>query len=201
MIPRNSRREKSSLRWQNDRTVKLPCRYTNNRAEKVVEKKRKGLNPVSKKGLFWIFVNRVLDRFFLIIELRQVCESCEGTAHCGPLTPAHTRRRQDIPRGDWWYAFRVACLGSDCHLRIDSMGRRRAEPIIEKIIRDRFKKLGMPESKVKALLLECAEYVKAEDAKQKHPRFTDFNVEFPDPVAPFEIDLEDSVWIAEVEEK
>lgn len=167
-------------------------KWVNNRVLAETEKKRKGLNPVSKKGIFWQFVNRTLNKFFLKLDIEKVCEQCQGTSYCGPLTPAHTRRRQDIPRGDWWYAFRVAVLGSDCHRRIDEMGRRAAEPVIEQIIRDRFKKLGLTELMVKELLIECAEEVRAEDAKSAYPKFQEFVVEFPPPEAPYEIP--ESVW-------
>lgn len=126
---------------------------------------RKPLKKVAKKGNFWLFVSQILNKFFLKIEMPQRCEACDGSAYCGQLTPAHSRRRQDIRVGDWYYALRVAVLGVHCHFDIDAKGRRDAEPIIEEIIAKRFKAMGLTEDRVKELLLECAEEVQADNEK------------------------------------
>jgi hypothetical protein len=123
---------------------------------------RTPLKKVAKKGDFWIFVSKVLSKFFLRIELPRRCEACDGSAYCGPIQPAHSRRRQDIRVGDWYYAFRVAVLGNDCHFAIDRKGRRAAEPLIEAIIIDRFADMNLSEDQVKELLLECAAEVQTE---------------------------------------
>jgi hypothetical protein len=140
-------------------------------------KERKGLKPKGEKGHWWDFVSAILTRFFLKIEAPKVCQSCHGAGWCGPLTPAHTTRRQDIPKYDWYHAFRVVPLGSYCHNDIDELGRRDAEPVLEKLRADLlFKQLGLTEEKVEALLLECADELQAEDAKAKSPRFQEFVV-------------------------
>lgn len=169
-------------------------RWVNNRVLAETTQKRKGLNPVGKKTVFWQFVGAVLTKFFLKIELDKICEQCQGTSYCGPLTPAHTRRRQDIARLDWWYAFRVAVLGSECHRSIDELGRRAAEPILENIIRTRFKKMELKESDVKRLLIRCAQEVQAEQLARygERAKWQEYVVEFPEPEAPFEID--DSIF-------
>lgn len=128
-------------------------------------KGRTPLKKSAKKGDFWQFTSKVLTKFFLKIGMERRCEACDGTAYCGPITPAHSRRRQDIRVGDFYYALRVAVLGSDCHYRIDSKGRREAEPVIERIITERFAKMGLSEERVKRLLLECAAEVQKEDSK------------------------------------
>lgn len=137
---------------------------------------RKGLNKVSKKGDFWLFVSKVLNKFFLKIEMDRRCEKCDGTSYCGVLTPAHTRRRQDIRVGDWYYAFRVAVLGDACHFLIDSKGRREAEPIIERIITERNKRLGITEDRWKELLMECVDEIQKEDAVSKSPKYQHYVV-------------------------
>jgi hypothetical protein len=136
----------------------------------------KGLKKVARKGEFWIFVSKVLNRFFLKIDMPQRCEKCDGSRYGGPIQPAHSRRRVDIRVGDWWYAFRVAVLCNDDHFEIDKKGRRDAEPIIEKIIADRFKRMGLSEDRVKELLLESAAEIQAEDALKDKPRFQEFLV-------------------------
>lgn len=141
--------------------------------QRPLGKERKGLNRVGRKGLFWDFCSKILTAFFLKIELRRVCESCEGSAYCGPLTPAHSRRRNGIRVGDWYYALRVAVLGSYCHFDIDSKGGPAAEPIIEQLITDRFAKMGLTDEQVKALLLECA----AEVQNKNPEKYGEFLVE------------------------
>ena len=126
---------------------------------------RKAMNRTGEKGSWWIFVSAVLNRFFLRIAMPQRCELCDGTSYCGPIQPAHRKRRQDIRKFNWEEAFRVAVLGNDCHYEIDVKGRRAAEPIIENIIATRFKRMGLSEEKVKELLLECAKEVQAENEK------------------------------------
>lgn len=132
---------------------------------------RKPLKKVARKGTFWLFVSQILTRFFLKIEMPRRCEACDGSAYCGPITPAHTRRRVDIRVNDWHYALRVAVLGQQCHYDYDSQGRRAAEPLIEQIIADRFKKMGLSENRVRELLLETAAEVQADN-----PKFAEFLV-------------------------
>lgn len=123
---------------------------------------RKPLKKIAKKGEFWLFVSKILSKFFLRIDLPRRCELCDGSRYGGPIQPAHSRRRADIRVGDWWYALRCAVLCNDDHFEIDRKGRREAEPLIETIITDRFKKMGLSEDDVKALLLQCATEVQAE---------------------------------------
>lgn len=157
-------------------------RWTNNRGPAPDKGKRKGLRRVSKKGEFWLFVSQVLQKFFLKIELPRICEQCGGTSNCGYLDPAHSKRRQDIPIFDWWYAFRVAVLGRECHRRVDTMkgGRVAAEPIIEQIIQDRFDQLGLTELMVKELLIECAGEVQREQLPRygEKAKWQEYEVEF-----------------------
>lgn len=141
------------------------------RLKPASEKSR--LKKVGRKGIFWQFISKILTEFFLRIEMERRCEQCDGSAYCGPITPAHSRRRQDIRVGDWYYALRVAVLGSSCHFDIDSKGRRDAEPIIENIITERFKKMGLSEERVKEMLLEIA----AEIQEKESPKFDEFLVE------------------------
>lgn len=128
-------------------------------------KKRTPLKKSAKKGDFWLFCSKILNAFFLRIGMPARCEACDGSAYCGPITPAHTRRRQDIRVGDWQFALRVAVLGSDCHYRIDAKGRREAEPILEDIIAKRFARMGLSEERVNELLMECAAEVQAADKR------------------------------------
>jgi hypothetical protein len=127
---------------------------------------RKGLNKVAKKGDFWLFVAKVLNLFFLKIEMPRRCQKCDGSAYCGPLQPAHTRRRMDIRVGDWYYALRVVPLGNDCHFDVDKQGRRAAEPILEELRTESLNRLGITEERAQELLLECALEVQTDYAKE-----------------------------------
>ncbi len=177
-------RERKSEKWVNHRV--LAPKDTN----------RKGLKKVSKKGIFWLFVSAVLTKFFLKLGVEKVCQVCFGKNHCGPLDPAHARRRQDIQVGDWWWALRVLPTGRNCHFAIDRRGRRRAEPIIERFIRQMLKRHGLTEVMVKELLIECAEEVKQAELKlpESARRFQGFNVAFPAVEAPYSIDENEGVW-------
>lgn len=124
---------------------------------------RKRIKKVGRKTEFWDFVGKILTKFFFKIEMPRRCEKCDGSAYCGTITPAHSRRRNGIRVNDWHYALRVAVLGSNCHFDIDSQGGPAAEPIIEKIIIDRFRSMGLTEADVKRLLLECAAAVQSEN--------------------------------------
>lgn len=92
----------------------------------------------------------------------QRCQKCDGTSHCGQLTPAHTRRRQDIRRGDFFYALRVVPLGVHCHFDIDKLGRRDAEPILEQLRTESLNRLGITEERSIELLRQCAAEVQNE---------------------------------------
>jgi hypothetical protein len=135
---------------------------------KARSKPKKAVKKIGRKGEFWAFCNQILTLFFLQIGLAKVCESCHGAGYCGPLTPAHSRRRNGIRVGDWYYALRVACLGSYCHFDIDSQGGPAAEPIIEGIITKRFKAMGLTEDDVKRILLECAAEIQKDNEKYQH---------------------------------
>ena len=142
-------------------------RTTTFRKPRPMPKPRKALKKVGRKGDFWLFVAKILDLFFIRIDLPKVCEKCHlADPVRGSIDPAHSRRRVDIRVFDWWYAFRVAALCQVCHHEIDSLGRGPAEPLIEKIISDRFRELGLSEQAVKKLLLECAEEVQMSDIER-----------------------------------
>lgn len=125
-----------------------------------------GLKKVAKKGEFWLFVSKVLNDFFLRINLPQTCEYQGAFCDNYHKQPAHSRRRQDIRVGDWWYAFRVAVLCNECHFEIDAKGRREAEPIIEGLITNRFKRMGLSPYNVRTLLLRSATAVQVANPKQ-----------------------------------
>lgn len=135
-------------------------------------RKAPSIKKVGRKGEFWLFVSKILTEFFFEIDMPRRCEKCDGSRYGGPIQPAHSRRRVDIRVDDWWYALRVAVLCNDCHFEADSKGRRDAEPIIEKIITDRFKRMGLSEEKVRLILLACAKKVQ----EQHSPKFDQFLV-------------------------
>ena len=137
----------------------------------TAKKAPKQLKKVARKGEFWLFVSLILNKFFEKIGLARTCELKREVCDNYHLQPAHTRRRQDIRVEDWWYALRVAVACNECHFEVDAMGRRDAEPIIEAAIVERFKNLGMTESKVKTLLALCAKEVQKE-----RPEFKDYVV-------------------------
>lgn len=139
-------------------------------------KDKKPMNRIGRKGEFWNFCGAILTRFFLKIEMAQRCEKCDGMSYCGRLTPAHVKRRNGIRTDNWYDALRVACLGNACHYEIDSQGGPAQEPILEKIIVDRFRKMGLSEERVKELLLECAAEIQAEDALKTNPKYQQFLV-------------------------
>lgn len=149
------------------------------RKPKPKPKPKKQINKIGKKGGFWIFIDKILDAFFLRLDLPRVCENCHiPPGPNGPIDPAHSLRRVDIRVGDWWNALRVAALCRQCHFEFDSQGRRAAEPQIEAIIQRRFDNLGMDRAAVEKMLLECAEQVQEADALQKQPRFQEYVVFF-----------------------
>jgi len=122
-----------------------------------------GLKKVGKKGEFWIFVGLIVNRFFNKIDLLDTCEIVETVCDNYHRAWAHTRRRQDIRVGDWYYALRVVRACQECHFWADSQGRMVAEGILEPIIAARFKKMGMSEADVKRLLIECATEIQKEN--------------------------------------
>jgi hypothetical protein len=140
-------------------------------------KKAKQLKKVGAKGEFWLFVSQILNRFFLRVGVQQRCQKCDGTSQCGQLTPAHTRRRQDIRRLDWKYALRVVPLGVHCHFEIDSKGRRDAEPILEELRDECLKRVGLTDARAEQILLECALEIQAEDALSEKPKYQEYLVE------------------------
>lgn len=139
-------------------------------------KKPTRLKKVAAKGEFWLFVSKVLNKFFLKAGVPQRCQRCDGTSQCGQLTPAHTRRRQDIRRLDWKYALRVIPLGVHCHFDIDAKGRRDAEPILEDLRTEMFKKLGLTDADVDRMLLQCVDEIQQEDAGSANPKYQEYLV-------------------------
>lgn len=141
------------------------------------ERKAPGLKRIGKKGEFWQFVSKIIDRFFAKIGLVDTCEIVETVCDNYHRAWAHTRRRQDIRVGDWYYVLRVLRGCQECHFWADSQGRRIAETILEPIIEKRFKKMGLTEERVKQLLLECAAEIQALDAQSENPKYQTFVVE------------------------
>ena len=125
--------------------------------------KPKGLKRVGKKSEFWIFVNHVLEVFFVKIGLQRTCEIQSDYCDNYHIAKAHTRRRTTIPITDWWYAFRTCFACQECHDWADQREREESEEIIETVINGRFARLGLSEERVKALLLESASEVQASD--------------------------------------
>jgi hypothetical protein len=138
------------------------------------EQQRKGLRRVGKKGEFWMFTNKLIDAFILQIGLERTCEvrlECCDNYH---LTPAHTRRRQDIRTGDWGYAVRVVAACAECHLEVDDDGRTDAEAILEPIYQARMKRLGISEEKALIMLKEIALRIQEEFA----PKYNHFHFDY-----------------------
>jgi len=190
MIRTRTKERPTSDKYRNDRTVKLPCRYTNNRAEKVVEKKRKGLRQVGKRGVLNLFMNQVLELFFIKSGIERTCHVCYGRNYCGDIDRAHSKRRPEINIEDWWSIFRVLPAGRNCHFAIDKRGRRRAERLIERFIKRMFRAVDMDDRAIKELLIECADEIQELDAQSKRPRFMHFDVTFQDP-RPYPINLDE----------
>jgi hypothetical protein len=128
------------------------------------EKKPTQMRKVGIKGKFWEFCLDIQNKFYLRIGMPQRCQKCDGTSHCGPLTPAHTRRRQDIRRGDFKFALRTVPLGAYCHFDVDKLGRVKAEPILEKLRKEALAKCGLTDRGADKILLEIALKLQAIDA-------------------------------------
>ena len=127
--------------------------------------KQKGINRCGKKCEFWIFVNRILETFFVKIELPRICEIQSDFCDGYHIAKAHTRRRTVIPITDWYHALRTCWACQECHAWADQRERDESESIIEMVIADRFEKLGISEGRVKRILLHCAAEVQATDKK------------------------------------
>lgn len=137
------------------------------------KQKSTGLRKIGKKGDWWLCVAKIIDRFLLKIDLPKTCEIKSEFCDNYHLQPAHTRRRQDIRVGDWWYAVRIVVGCSECHFWADSQGRRTAEEILEPIVQERFKRLGLDEDEVKRLLL-----LSANEVQEENPKFSHYYVVF-----------------------
>jgi hypothetical protein len=129
--------------------------------------KRKALKPKGAKGEFWDFCNEIQNRFYLRIGMPQRCQRCDGTAYCGPLTPAHMKRRQDIRRGNFRDALRTVPLGSYCHYDEDRRGRREAEPRLETLRTESLSRLGITDDTATRILRDIANEIQAEGKYQQ----------------------------------
>jgi hypothetical protein len=123
----------------------------------------KAMNKVGRKSEFWMFVNHCLEVFFARIELPRVCEIHSDFCDGYHIAKAHTRRRSVIRVDDWFHAFRVVWACQECHAWADQRERDDSEAIIEGIIQNRFKRMGIAEDRAKQILLECAKEVIASD--------------------------------------
>lgn len=143
------------------------------------ERKAPGMKRIGAKGEFWIFVGEVINLSFAKIGLLDTCEIqnevCDGYHRAW----AHTRRRQDIRRLDWKYAFRVVRACQECHYFADALqeGRTNSEILLEAVRAERNKRLGLTEEAINAVLLESAAEIQAKDLLTKTPRFQAFVVE------------------------
>lgn len=149
---------KPKPRKQSDKWVDLQPR----------ERKPKQMNKVGKKTEFWMFVNVVLELFFVRIGQPRVCEIQSDFCDGYHIAKAHTRRRTTIPMTDWWHAFRVCFACQECHSWADQREREDTEGIIEPIILARFERLHLSEEKVRRLLLQCAEEIQEAEPKYQH---------------------------------
>jgi hypothetical protein len=126
----------------------------------------KAMNRVGKKSEWWMFINHVLELFFVRIELPRVCEIHSDFCDGYHIAKAHTRRRSVIRLGDYFHAFRVVWACQECHAWADQRERDGSEAIIEAIIQNRFRVMGLTEDRVRQLLLECAAEVIASDVER-----------------------------------
>ena len=139
--------------------------------------KPKGIVRCGKKGLFWSFVNEILETFYAKIELPRICEIQTDFCDGYHIAKAHTRRRSVIRTDNWFHALRTCFACQECHAWADQRERDDSESIIEKVITDRFKRMGITEARAKTLLLECAAKVQAKDAESSKPKYEEFLVE------------------------
>lgn len=148
--PRSRRQKPVSTKW-----VDLQPR----------ERKAPGLQKVGRKTEFWIFVNQILETFFVKIELPRICEIQSDFCDGYHIAKAHTRRRSVIRTDNWYHALRVCWACQECHAWADQRERDDSESIIEGIIQNRFRRMDLSDEKVRQLLLECAEKVQADNPK------------------------------------
>lgn len=129
------------------------------------KKRSNGLRRVGRKGEWWIFVGLIVNRFFNKIDLVDRCEIQNEVCDGYHKAWAHTRRRQDIRVGDWWYALRVVRACQECHFWADALqeGRSNSEVLLESIAAERFKNMGLSDARVRELLLECAAEIQKEN--------------------------------------
>ena len=160
-----TKKRPTSDKYRNDRTVKLPCRYTNNRAEKVVEKKRKGLKPIGRKGEFNAFVHLVLNRFFH----KRGVEGCEiPYAHnCwSDIHHSHSEKRRRIPVGAWRNAFTACLMCNNEHDEWELKGADVNREFVLSVIKLRdISTMNWRPERNDELLLEAAEEILAENPK------------------------------------
>ncbi len=130
------------------------------------ERKPKAMNRVGKKSEWWMFINAVLEMFFVVIGQPRVCEIQSFACDNYHIAKAHTRRRTIIPITDYWHAFRVCFSCGECHDWADQRERDDSENIIETVINDRFQRLGLSEAEVKRILIECAVKVQRENPEK-----------------------------------
>lgn len=181
MLRRRSKREKST-------------KYVNNRT-KLSEQRWRGQQ--NQKGPFNACVNAILDCFFEKIEITG-CEipwdhECWSDVHY-----SHSEKRRYIPVGEWSNALEKVIKACDVqHGLYEAAGHKVNRDTVNRIRRARNERLGLTDQMIRELLLECAAEVLKRDALEKEPKWQQFEVEFPVPEAPFEIELEDSVWTVE----
>jgi hypothetical protein len=134
------------------------------------------LKRVGAKGEFWLFVGKVIDLSFGKIALPDTCEIVDDCCDNCHRAWAHTRRRQDIRRLDWKYAFRVLRACQECHYFADALqgGRTNSETFLEAIRAERNKRLGLTEADIEGILLQCAAQIQKEFA----PQYDIYHVEF-----------------------
>lgn len=145
------------------------------------QKKAPGLKKVGEKGVFWICVGEILDRFFPKIGMLDTREIVSEFCDNYHRAYAHTRRRQDIRKEDWRYALKVVRACQECHYWADAQqgGRTNSEVVLDAVRDTRNRRLGLTESDVERILLECAAEVMAEDAaKGDKARFQHFHIAF-----------------------
>lgn len=132
------------------------------------ERSTPGLAKVGKKTEFWLFCAAIVNEYLLKIEQPKRCEIQSEFCDNYHLTPAHTLRRSVIRTDDWFHALRIAVACTECHAWADQRERDESEAIIEGVIQNRHRELGLSEADVKKILLLCAEKVQEENPKWQH---------------------------------
>jgi hypothetical protein len=129
---------------------------------------KQGTGKKAQWNPFIAAVNLELFRLLDIDYCEIRFEGCENRRDL--LTTAHTRRRQDIPLFDYYYAFRsVRGCSEPCHKQADA-NRRNAEVTLERILVARNERLGLSESDWVTLVLLAVAHV-----HRARPEFKKFN--------------------------